>query len=118
MIRYGNFCSAGEPANLQEALDDPQWRKAMQDEVDALMRNKTWHLVKEKKGANLIDCKWVYKIKKKADCTVDRYKARLVAKGFQQRYGIDYEDTFSPVVKIATVRLVLSVAISRGWCLK
>jgi hypothetical protein len=74
--------------------------------------------VEAKQGNNLIDCKWVYKIKKKADGSVDRYKARLVAKGFRQHYGIDYEDTFSPVVKIATVRLVLSLAISRGWCLR
>jgi histone deacetylase 1/2 len=60
----------------------------------------------------------VLKIKKKSNGSVERYKARLVAKGFKQRYGIDYEDTFSPVVKIATVRLVLSVAVSRGWNLR
>ena len=72
----------------------------------------------EKQGTNVIDCKWVYKVKRKADGTIDRYKARLVAKGFRQRYGIDYEDTFSPVIKIATVRLVLSLAVSRGWCLR
>ena len=72
----------------------------------------------EKQGTNVIDCKWVYKVKRKADGTIDRYKARQVAKGFRQRYGIDYEDTFSSVVKIATVRLVLSLAVSRGWCLR
>ena len=118
IIRYGNFCATGEPENEQEALDDPKWRAAMEVEYNALLKNQTWHLVNEKQGTNVIDCKWVYKVKRKADGTIDRYKARLVAKGFKQRYGIDYEDTFSPVVKIATVRLVLSLAVSRGWCLR
>jgi histone deacetylase 1/2 len=71
--------------------------------------------VPSREGKNIIDCKWVYKVKRKSDGTIDRYKARLVAKGFKQRYGIDYEDTFSPVVRIETVRLVLSIAVSRGW---
>jgi len=118
IIRFGYFTSTGEPQTVQEALDDSKWKLAMQDEYDALIRNSTWHLVSPKPGANIIDCKWVYKIKKKADGSIDRYKARLVAKGFKQRYGIDYEDTFSPVVKIATIRLVLSVAVSKGWCMR
>ena len=67
---------------------------------------------------NLIDCKWVYRIKKRSDGTIDRYKARLVAKGFKKRYGIDYEDTFSPVVEAATMHIVLSVTVSRGWSLR
>ena len=84
----------------------------------ALQRNKTWHLVPPQQGKNLIDCKWVFRIKRKSDGTIDRYKARLVAKGFKQRYGIDYEDTFSPVVKATTIRFVLSIVVSKGWCLK
>lgn len=80
------------------------------------IKHGTWY--HPKKGRNVIDCKWVYKIKKKSDGSIDRYKARLVAKGFKQRYGIDYEDTFSPVVKVATIRLVLSVAVSNGWHLR
>ena len=86
----------------------------MVEEYKAIERNKTWHLVPPKQGKNIIDCKWVFRIKRKFDGTIDRYKARLVAKGFKQRYGIDYEDTFSPVVKAATICLVLSFDVSRG----
>ncbi|XP_071680966.1 uncharacterized protein [Lolium perenne] len=116
-VRYGLSISS-EPQNLQVALSDSNWKNAMDDEYKALVDNKTWHLVPHKQGINLIDCKWVYRIKKKADGTIDRYKARLVAKGFKQKYGIDYEDTFSPVVKAATIRLVLAVLVSRGWSLR
>jgi histone deacetylase 1/2 len=117
-IKYSLACSTGEPTDVQEALGDSHWKQAMDEEYNALVRNNTWHLVKAPQGKNVIDCKWVYKIKRKADGSLDRYKARLVAKGFRQRYGIDYEDTFSPVVKIATVRLVLGIAVSRGWSLR
>jgi hypothetical protein len=69
-------------------------------------------------GKNIVDCKWVFKIKRNADGTLNKYKARLVAKGYNQQYGIDYEDTFSPVVKAATIRLFLSIVVSRGWSLR
>jgi hypothetical protein len=86
-------------------------------EYDALMKNKTWHLVPPMKERNVVGCKWGYKIKSKQDGSLDRYKARLVAKEFKQRYGIDYDDTFNPVVKIATIRIILSIVVSRGWIL-
>ena len=63
-----------------------------------------------------IGCKWVYKVKYKVDGTLDKYKACLVAKGFKQPYGLNYDDTFSPVVKTVTVHLDLSIVVSRGWC--
>jgi histone deacetylase 1/2 len=107
-----------EPSTISEALQSSRWKAAMDAEYNALMNNKTWQLVPPPAGKNIIDCKWVYKVKRKADGSVDRYKARLVAKGFRQRYGIDCEDTFSPVVKAATIRLVLSIAVSRGWTLQ
>ncbi|KAK1665730.1 hypothetical protein QYE76_053889 [Lolium multiflorum] len=75
----------GEPLTLTEALNDSNWCKAMEEEYNALLENKTWHLVPPNRNKNLIDCKWVYRIKKKADGSIDRYKARLVAKGFKQR---------------------------------
>jgi histone deacetylase 1/2 len=110
--------SSEEPGSLDDALADPRWQEAMNSEYQALMKNRTWHLVPRPKGKNIIDCKWVYKVKRKADGTVDHYKARLVAKGFKQCYGVDYEDTFSPVVKAATIRLILSIAVSKGWSLR
>ena len=110
--------SSEEPATVHEALADPRRVTAMNAEHQALMKNKTWRLMPPPKGKNIIGCKWVYKIKRRADGSVDRYKARLVAKGYKQRYGIDYEDTFSPVVKAATIRIILSVAMSRGWSLR
>jgi histone deacetylase 1/2 len=109
---------SAEPANLQIALEDPKWKAAMDEEYRALVRNKTWHLVPSHKGKNIVYCLWIYKIKYNVDGSVERYKARLVAKGFKQRYGIDYEDTFSPVVKIAIVHFVLAISVSRRWCLR
>jgi hypothetical protein len=89
----------------------------MDVEYHALVKNNTWHLVPRREAKNVIDSKWVYKIKRHADGSIDRYKAGLVAKGFKQRYRIDYEDMFSPMVKVATIRLVLLVAVTKGWCL-
>jgi hypothetical protein len=120
-IRYGKhgfLTQSGEPYSVDDALADTNWKNAMDLEYGALMKNKSWHLVPPMKGRNVVGCKWVYKIKRKQDGSLDRYKARLVAKGFKQRYGIDYDDTFSPVVKIATIHIVLSIVVSRGWNLR
>jgi histone deacetylase 1/2 len=90
----------------------------MEEEHEALLQNQTWHMVPPSSNKIVIDCKWVYRIKKRADGTIDRYKACLVAKGFKQRYGIDYEDTFSSVVKAATIKTFLAISASRGWNLR
>jgi histone deacetylase 1/2 len=84
-VRYAFLASTGEPKNTAEALVDANWKQAMQEEYDALMLNNTWHLVPPNSNKNIIDCKWVYRIKKNADGTVDMYKARLVAKVLKQR---------------------------------
>jgi histone deacetylase 1/2 len=117
-IQYGHLATVSEPSSVRDALLNPHWKAAMDTEYGALMKNKTWHMVPPLMAKNVIDCMWIFKVKKKADGTVDRYKSRLVAKGHKQRYGIDYEDTFSPVVKAATIRIVLSVAVSRVWSLR
>jgi hypothetical protein len=75
----------------------------MDSEYCALICNNTWHLVPPSLGRNLIDCKWVYKIKRKGYGSIDRYRARLIVKASSQRHDIDYEDTFSHIVKAATL---------------
>lgn len=90
----------------------------MQEEFNALLRNNTWTLVPPRPGFNIVGCKWVYKTKRKADGSIERYKARLVAKGFHQQQGIDFDETFSPVVKAPTTRVVLSLACAYGWPLR
>jgi len=119
-VRWGlnSIVEPEEPTTVKVAPRDDRWVMAMNKEYDALMKNRTWHLVPAPKHKNVIRCKWVYKVKRKADGSMDRYKAQLVAKGYKQQYVIDYEDTFNPVVKAAKVRLVLVVAVSKGWSLR
>jgi histone deacetylase 1/2 len=107
-----------EPRNHCDAMTCAHWCAAMETEYSALQANKTWRLIPPRHGINIIDCKWVFKIKQKSDGTIERYKTRLVAKGFKQRYGLDYEDTFSPVGKPTTIRLLQSMALTRGWHLR
>ncbi|KAJ9554160.1 hypothetical protein OSB04_018205 [Centaurea solstitialis] len=107
-----------EPATFTIANRYPQWRSAMADEYSALMRNGTWTLVPRVPNSNVIDSKWVYKLKRDQTGAIKRYKARLVAKGFRQQPGIDYQETFSPVVKSTTIRVVLSLAVTHKWSLR
>ncbi|MCO5590817.1 hypothetical protein L7F22_044792 [Adiantum nelumboides] len=89
----------------------------MNEKMDALYGNETWELAPSLKGKKLIGCRWVYKIKHNSDGSVSRYQAKLVAKGYAQMYGIDYEEIFSPVVKMATVRVVIAIVAAKGWIL-
>jgi len=93
-------------------MQQPPWLHAMKVEYAALLDNKTWTLNPLPAGANLIGCKWVFKRKFNADGTLQRHKARLVAKGFHQTEGFDFTETFSPVVKPTTIRVVLTMALS------
>ncbi|RVW88793.1 Retrovirus-related Pol polyprotein from transposon RE2 [Vitis vinifera] len=98
-----------------EAIFHPDWRQTMVDEMIALHFNVTWDLVVLPSGKSTVGCRWVYTVKVGPDGQVDRLKGHLVAKGYTQVYGSDYGDTFSPVAKIASVRLLLSMAVMRSW---
>jgi hypothetical protein len=103
------------PTSVRTALTDPSWHRAMEEEYDALVANNTWELVSRPVGSNVVTGKWIFKHKFNSDGTLERYKARWVLRGFTQRPGIDYHETFSPVVKPSPVRTVLSLAFSRSW---
>ncbi|CAL2264786.1 unnamed protein product [Prunus armeniaca] len=103
------------PTKVSEALKDPKWVQAIKEEMKALEKNQTWTLETIPRGKKTIRCRWVFTIKHNADGSIERYKARLVAKGYTQTYGIDYEETFAPVAKLNTVRVLLSLAANLDW---
>uniref|UniRef100_A0A2N9GUP3 Uncharacterized protein n=1 Tax=Fagus sylvatica TaxID=28930 RepID=A0A2N9GUP3_FAGSY len=107
-----------EPQTYTIASKFPQWREAMASEFAALQRQQTWQLVPPSPNQNIVGCRWVYKIKRNFDGSVSRYKARLVAKGFHQQAGVDFAETFSPVVKPPTVQIILSLATQNQWSLR
>ncbi|CAL2259009.1 unnamed protein product [Prunus armeniaca] len=106
------------PTRVKDALKSREWTKAMDEEMRALQQNNTWEVVELPKGKKLVGCRWVFTVKYKDDGSLDRYKARLVAKGYTQTYGVDYQETFSPVAKMNTVRVLISLAANLNWPLK
>uniref|UniRef100_A0A2N9G068 Integrase catalytic domain-containing protein n=1 Tax=Fagus sylvatica TaxID=28930 RepID=A0A2N9G068_FAGSY len=107
-----------EPKSIKSALQSPHWLQAMRDEILALQKNHTWVLVPRQSDMNIVGSRWVFKTKLKSDGSIERFKARLVAKGYNQLEGLDFHETFSPVVKSTTIRLVLSLATTKGWPLR
>ncbi|KAK1434088.1 hypothetical protein QVD17_11006 [Tagetes erecta] len=106
------------PTSFAIANKYPEWRQAMAEEYHALVKNGTWSLVPPVSNTNVVDCKWLYRLKHDKNGDLNRYKARLVAKGFSQQEGIDFHETFSPVIKPATIRTVLSLAVTNQWPLR
>ncbi|KAE8695859.1 U-box domain-containing protein 31 [Hibiscus syriacus] len=106
----------GEPECYDEAMqvdNSIKWESSMKDEMDSLMSNQTWELVELPPGKKALHNKWIYRIKEEHDGS-KRYKARLVVKGFQQKEGIDYNEIFSPVVKLSTIKLVLKIVAAEN----
>ena len=114
-LKVGGFepLSIEEPENVSQALSGPQaeeWRNAMDAEIKSILDNHTYSLVSLPNGRKPIGCRFVFKVERKSDGSIDRFKARLVAQGFGQREGLDYNKTFAPVVKATSVRTFLSIA--------
>ena len=103
------------PPTISAALADPAWQGAVFDEINALRRNHTWDIVDLPPGKKPVGCRWIFCIKFNSDGSFAPNKARLVAKGYSQTYGVDYEETFAPVAKLNTVRVLLSLAVNLDW---
>ncbi|KAG7539479.1 Ribonuclease H-like superfamily [Arabidopsis suecica] len=120
--RYVLFVAKGlpeEPKTIQEALNHPGWTAACEEEIETCHRTNTWSLVPKPAGVvNLLGCRWIFKTKINADGTLDKLRSRLVAKGYEQEEGIDFLETYSPVVRTATVRMVLHTAVTERWDIK
>ncbi|KAK9073343.1 hypothetical protein SSX86_007667 [Deinandra increscens subsp. villosa] len=112
---YHALFSSTIPKGFKSAAKHKLWLDAMDEEMSALRANKTWVLVPRPYSENVVGAKWIFRIKYRPDGTIDRHKARLVAQGFTQIPGLDFSHTFSPVVKAATIRIVLSLAVVNNW---
>lgn len=110
-----------EPQTYNQAMKSDEkdhWITAMKEEFNSLVKNNTWELVDRIDGQSIVDNKWIFKIKRNSDNSIERYKARLVARGFTQEYGVNYYETFSPVVRFTSIRMILAVAASKKMRLK
>ncbi|CAL1403910.1 unnamed protein product [Linum trigynum] len=104
-----------EPSSVKQALADPRWQQAMWAEYKALLANQSWTLIPRPLHQHIVGCRWIFRIKRRPDGSIDRFKARLVAKGYTQRPGIDFHDTYSPVLKPVTIRTIFSIALTNRW---
>ena len=103
------------PTTWQQAMKHAHWRAAMSSEFNSTNENHTWDLETATATMNIVGCRWVFTIKYHPDGTIDKYKARIVAKGYHQKPGLDYTDTFSPVIKSTTIRIILGLAVNCDW---
>lgn len=104
-----------EPWDFDEAMEEKVWRDACEDEIASIIKNHIWDLVDLPEGAKPIGLKWIFKIKRNSDGSINKYKSRLVAKGYIQQHGIDSEEVFAPVARIETIRFIVAIAASNGW---
>ena len=118
---YMLFSQCYEPLTYTQAINCDEankWQEAMQEEIQALNKNKTWVLVPPPYGATILKNRWVFKLKNGADGISTKHKARLVVKGYQQKAGLDYGEIFSPVARYDSIRTIIAIAAQYNLCLK
>ena len=109
------MCLNNEPESFEEAKRYKEWLQACEAEIKSITKLDSWELVDLPPGAKPIGLKWIFKIKRNSDGSINKYKSHLVAKGYVQRYGIDYEEVFAPVARIDTIRLLINLTATNGW---
>lgn len=104
-----------KPSLFEEAAKYQIWKDAMLDEHNSIMKNNVWEVVPRPERKSIVYSKWIYKIKHSMDGSVEKYKSRFVAQGFSQKEGIDYDETFAPVARYTSIKIVISLASILGW---
>jgi hypothetical protein len=108
-------CIVTEPSSFQEAMQDPTWVDAMVEEYDSIVKKNAWEIVPRPVHKSVVGSRWIYKVKKAVDGSVEKYKARFVAWGFSHIEGIDYDETFAPVARYSSIRSIFSLSMQMGW---
>jgi hypothetical protein len=117
-VNYSPIEEPATPTSFEEAIhgrESRKWKLAIEDQLRSLEANHTWELVNKPKDTNLISTKWVFKVKMHPNGQIDKYKARLCARGFSQEYGVDYFETFAPVIRMESLRILLALATTQDW---
>jgi hypothetical protein len=116
-LEMGELClsAAEEPTSVGEALEQASWRNTMEEEMKCIPKNGMWELSSLLAGHHVIGLKWVYKVKRCPSGNVVKHKARLFAKGYAQRQGVDFDEVFTHVVQLETIRLPITIVAHRGW---
>lgn len=114
-LKPRTFLTHCEPTNLKQASAQPKWFEALQQEYNVLVAKNTWTRTTPSSHRKAICCKWVFKLKQNSNDTLNKYKAMLKEKGFNQQYGFEFHETFNPVVKLATIQVILTLALTHKW---